>query len=162
MEVFTWIEPKSLAVVNRVCTDSKVVYCFPGLSRTCKDQIPRFSGTYKTRFWRLSMINSVHKHGCISQKTAHIKSVITVNKPKCNSCCCINVLQWTQNSLASSVTGSWLINNLHQIQYFTYVHCSVTVCTMYSMYKKFNGCCCINCPCTGAGYFPAASQMPEC
>jgi len=29
---------------------------------------------------------------------------------------------------------------------------------MYSMYKKFNGCLCMNCLCTAAGYFPAAGE----
>jgi len=42
--------------------------CFPGLSRTCKDQIPGFSRTHKTRYQGLSRINSVHKHGCIRSK----------------------------------------------------------------------------------------------
>ena len=50
----------------KVRTDSK--NCFPGLSRTCKDQIPRFSRTHKTRFQGLSGINSFHKHGCIRSK----------------------------------------------------------------------------------------------
>ena len=68
----------------------KVKYCFPGLSRTCKDQIPGFFRTHKTRFQRLSRINSVHKHGCIRSKkcTCQISyqcTCITVNKPKCNN-----------------------------------------------------------------------------
>ena len=72
--------------------------CFPGLSRTCNDQIPGFSRTHKTRFLGLSRINSVHKHGCIRSKKCTYQisyrcNCITVNKPKCNNCCCINVLQ---------------------------------------------------------------------
>jgi len=42
--------------------------CFPGLSRSCKDQIPGFSRTHKTRFQGVSRINLVHKHGCIRSK----------------------------------------------------------------------------------------------
>ena len=65
-----------------------VKYCFPGLSRTCKDQIPGFSRTHKTRFRRLSRINSVHKHGCIRSKKCTYQisyqcNCNTVNKPKC-------------------------------------------------------------------------------
>ena len=75
-----------------------VKYCFAGLSRTCKDQIPGFSRTHKTGFQGFSRINSVHKHGCLrSKKCTHRISYqyncITVNKPKFNNCCCINVLQ---------------------------------------------------------------------
>ena len=67
-----------------------VKYCFPGLSRTCKDQIPGFSRTHKTRFQQLSGINLVHEHGCIRSKRCTYQisyqcNCITVNKPKCNN-----------------------------------------------------------------------------
>jgi len=102
----------------RVC---EIVQTLKQFSRTCKDQIPGFSRTQITRFQGLSSIHSVHKHGCMRSKSAHTKSVrcncTTLNKPQRNTCGCINVLQWTQNSPASLVTGSRLIDNLHQIQY---------------------------------------------
>jgi len=78
-------KPFSFFTRTRVHTDSK--NCFPGLSRTCKDQSPGFSRTHKTHLQGLSRINSVHKHGCIRSKkcTYQISNrCITVNKPKCN------------------------------------------------------------------------------
>ena len=67
-----------------------VKYCFPGLSRTCKDQILGFSRTHKTRSQRIFRINLVHKHGCIRSKKCTYQisyqcNCITVNKPKCNN-----------------------------------------------------------------------------
>ena len=70
--------------------------CFPGLSRTCKDEIPGFSRTHKTRFRGLSRINSVHKHGCIrSKKCTHQISY------RCN---CITVTVFLKFKLTQKVT----------------------------------------------------------
>jgi len=92
-----------------VHTDIK--HCFQGLSRTCKDQIPGFSMTQKNAFsW--SFQDTLHSQTWLHEvkkctyKISFRRNCITVNKPKCNICGCINVLQWTQNSPVSSVTGS--------------------------------------------------------
>jgi len=66
-------------------------HCFPGLSRTCKDQIPRFSRTQKCVFKRTfqdtlrsqTWLHDVKK--CTYQISFRCKC-ITVNKRKCNTC----------------------------------------------------------------------------
>ena len=71
--------------------------CFPGLSSTCKDQIPGFSRTHKTRFQRLSRISSVHKHGCIRSK----KCTYQISY-RCN---CITVTVFLKFKLTQKVTN---------------------------------------------------------
>ena len=51
---------------------------FPGLSRTCEDQIPGFSRTQKTRFQGLSRIHSLLKHGLHEVKKVHIPNQLSV------------------------------------------------------------------------------------
>jgi len=80
----------SLQTANNTGFVQTVKYCFPGLSRTCKDQIPGFSRTHNTRSQRIFRINSVHKHGCIRSKKCTYQisyqcNCITENKPKCNN-----------------------------------------------------------------------------
>jgi len=77
--------------------DQAAKNCFPGLSRTCKDQIPGFSRTYKTRFQGLSRINSVHKHGCIRSK----KCTYQISY-RCN---CITVTVFLKFKLIQKVTN---------------------------------------------------------
>jgi len=103
------------APTHRVRTDSKKLFSrtlqhlqrpnsrviqnklFPGLSRTCKDQIPGFSRTHKTRFQGLSRINSVHKHGCISSK----KCTYQISY-RCN---CVTVTVFLKFKLNQKVTN---------------------------------------------------------
>jgi len=104
---------------------------FQDFLRLAKTKFQVFQDSQNS-FQGLSRINSVHKHGCIRSKKCTYQisyrcNCITVSKP----------LQWTRNSLASSVTASWLINNLHQIQYFMFtaqlLSALCTVCTRSSM-----------------------------
>jgi len=52
-----------------------VEYCFSGLFSSCKDQIPGFSMTSKTRFKGLPRIYSVHNMAAWGPKSVHTKSV---------------------------------------------------------------------------------------
>jgi len=71
--------------------------CFPRLFTTCKEQIPGFSRTHKTRFQGLSRINSVHKHGCISSK----KCTYQISY-RCN---CITVTVFLKFKLTQKITN---------------------------------------------------------
>jgi len=71
-------------------------------SRTCKHQIPEFSRTQKnssSRTFQDTLRSQTWLHE-IKKCTYQISfrcNCITVNKPKCTTCGCINILQWTQD-----------------------------------------------------------------
>jgi len=107
---------------SRVRTDIKTLYSrtFQDLqrpnSRVILDSKNSFSKTFQDTLRSQTWLHEVRK--CTYQISFRC-NCITVNKPKCNTGGCINVFQQTQNSPASLVTGPRLINNLHQIQYFS-------------------------------------------
>jgi len=111
---------------------------------TCKDQIPGFP-RLKNPFPGLSRTCSIHKSGlheaekCI-YKISYQCISIRIKKRKCNTCGNIIVLQWTQVSPASSISGFWHINHSNQNWQFQNLWFAIPgLSRTYAFFQDFPG-----------------------